>query len=572
VADTVADPPVSGPLAAEPATGPASGTSPAPRKRREGGRLARAWGRVRGQGAPFAVLFALMVLYVVVFGWLTWQQQRNYSTFGFDMGIHDQGIWLLSRFEEPYVTVVGRNYLGHHLNLVAFAYVPFYWLGAGPTFLYLTETIVLALGAVPVYLLARDQLRSRWAGAAFGASYLLFPTIQWINWWHYHPDALMVTPLLFAWWFATRRRWPWFAVCCALAMVAKEDATTAVAMMGVVLLIRLWHENRRVGLLTIAGAVGWFLLATKVLMPWFNNGELAFYEDFFPGLGSGLGEIVRNALRHPSRVYDPILGRSTSTGIRNGPAVDEFRDDVYRYYLRMLLPMCVFALRKPMLLLIAAPMVVINVLSSLSYTHDARFHYSAIVVVAVVLASIEGAAAIGRRSAATANATAGVVLAFALVTNVMWSPSPLNDEMHRNGTWARPLFESTPAGTADRDRMVGLVPSGDGVSATYALIPHLTHRRFAYEFPNPWWVTNWLDCKTSPRPDAVDYLVVDTTVLSKVVDARFGLSPMGLFEKLTDPATGEFEIVGEAGPIVVARRVGPPELTFDSPRPKCSDD
>ena len=85
-------------------------------------------------------------------------------------------------------------------------------------------------------------------------------------------------------------------------------------------------------------------------------------------------------------------------------------------------------------------------------------------------------------------------------------------------------------------------------------------------------MTNWLDCKTSPRPDAVDYLVVDTTVLSKVVDVRFGLSPMGLFETLTDPATGEFEIVGDAGPIVVARRVGPPELTFDSPRPKCSDD
>jgi uncharacterized membrane protein len=536
---------------------------------RGSGLLVRVWRGLRAEGRPLAVLCALMALYVVVFGWLTWQQHRNYSTFGFDMGIHDQGIWLLSRFEDPYVTVVGRNYLGHHLNLIAFAYVPFYWLGAGPTFLYLSETVALALGAVPVYLLARDQLASRWAGTAFGAAYLLFPTVQWINWWHFHPDALMITPLLFAWWFATRKRWAWFAVCAALAMVAKEDATTAVVMMGVVLTIRLRRTDRLVGPLTVAGGVAWFLLATKVLMPHFNDGELAFYEDFFPGLGHGLGDIVGNAIRHPSRWYDPMLGRSTPTGVRDGPALDDFRSDVYRYYVRMLLPMCVVALRKPMLLLIAAPMLVINVLSSLSYTHDARFHYSAIVLVAVVLASIEGAAALGRRSDLFRHVAVGAVLGFALVTNVLWSPSPLNEDVHRNGTWARPLFESMPPGTADRDAMVALVPSDAGVSATYALTPHLTHRKIVYEFPNPWWLTNWLDCRTTPRAEAVDHLVVDTTVLSDVVHPRYGLSPRGLFERLVDPDDGEFRVVGEAGPVTVAQRVSPPELTFDTPRPRC---
>ena len=158
--------------------------------------VTRALERGRAEGAPLGVLAALVVVYVVVFGWLTYQQQRNYGTFGFDMGIHDQGIWLLSHFKDPYVTVVGRDYLGHHLNLIAFVYAPFYWLGAGPSFLYFSETVALALGAVPVYLLARDQLGSKWLGTAFAAAYLLHPTIQWINWWHFHPDALMVTPLL----------------------------------------------------------------------------------------------------------------------------------------------------------------------------------------------------------------------------------------------------------------------------------------------------------------------------------------------------------------------------------------
>lgn len=524
----------------------------------------------RAQGAPLGLLAAAMVVYVVLFGWLTWHQQRSYATFGFDMGIHDQGTWLLSRFQEPYVTVVGRHYLGHHLNLIAFAFVPFYWLGAGPKFLYFAETVALAAGAVPVYLLARDQLGRRWHGAAVGVAYLLHPTVQWINWWHYHPDAFMITPLLFGWWFATRQRWRAFAVCGLLAVCAKEDAATAITMMGVVLLVRHWRTDRRIGAYTVLGGIGWFVLSSKLLMPWFNNGELAFYEDFFPGLGSGLGEIVVNALQHPSRIYDPMLGRSTSTGVRDPVAVEAFREDVYRYYKRLLLPMSVFALRKPALLLIAAPMLVINVLSSLSYTHDAKFHYSSILVVAIVLATIEGIAAIRSQLPKVGHVAVVVVLGFALVTNAMWSPSPLDDEVHHSGIWARPWGAPAPAGLAVRDAAVDLVPDGAGVSATYAFVPQLTHRQTIYEFPNPWWVTNWLDCKTTPDPADVELLVVDMAVLGRVPVAAFGMSPLQLFTELVAPGTGEFETLREEGGIVVARRVRPAVLSFDSPRPKCS--
>jgi uncharacterized membrane protein len=530
----------------------------------------RAVARVADEGAPLAVVAACALVYVVVFGWLTYQQQRNYSTFGFDMGIHDQGIWLLSRFEDPYVTVVGRDYFGHHLNLVALFYVPFYWLGAGPAFLYFSETVVLALGAVPVYLIARDQLGARWLGTAFAAAYLLHPSIQWINWWHFHPDALMITPLLFAWWYAINERWRAFGICCVLAMFAKEDAATAVVMLGVVLLVRHWRTDKRVGLYTIFGGLAWFFVATKVLMPYFNNGEPAFYEGFFEGLGGSMGEIVRNAIRHPSRVYDPLLGRSTASGSRQPGEVETFREEVYRYYVRLLVPMCIFALRKPMLLLVAMPMLVINVLSTkLPGTHDAKFHYSSIIIVAVVIATIEGCKAVGNRDRRFTYGAVAVVLAFAFVTNTMWSPSPLNDETHHSGVWSRPWLEDAPRGTPARDHMVALVPSDAGVSATYALIPHLTHRKIAYEFPNPWWSTNWLDCKTTPRPERVDMLVIDTAVLGTARNGKFGMSPQELFDELTDPADGEFAVVGEEGGIVDAERVRPAELTFDNTRPEC---
>ena len=169
---------------------------------------------------PIVLLAGVIALYIVVFGTLTWMQQTNFGTFGFDMGIYDQGIWLLSRFKNPFDTVRGLNYFAHHVNVITLAFVPFYWLGAGPHFLYLIETIWMALGALPVWLLARDRLGGRWLPLGLAASFLLYPSLEWINWWHFHPDALIITPLLFAWWLATRgvgagSRWRWRSLCSA---------------------------------------------------------------------------------------------------------------------------------------------------------------------------------------------------------------------------------------------------------------------------------------------------------------------------------------------------------------------
>src|SRR5207253_8687628 len=101
----------------------------------------------RVRRAPWLLLGLFMLTYVVVFGTLTWRQQSNFATFGYDMGIYDQGLWLVSHFHVPFVTVRGLNYFGHHVNIITLLLVPAYWLGAGPHFLYVVETLAMAAGA-----------------------------------------------------------------------------------------------------------------------------------------------------------------------------------------------------------------------------------------------------------------------------------------------------------------------------------------------------------------------------------------------------------------------------------------
>ena len=70
------------------------------------------------------------------------------------MGIFDQGVWLLSRFHAPFVTVMGRNLFGDHTSFILLLAVPLYWIWPHAQTLLVLQTCLLAAAAIPIYLLA----------------------------------------------------------------------------------------------------------------------------------------------------------------------------------------------------------------------------------------------------------------------------------------------------------------------------------------------------------------------------------------------------------------------------------
>ena len=55
---------------------------------------------------------------------LQWDIHRGLGTSSFDVGLYDQGIWLLSRFDAPFVTLMGRNMFGDHASLILLFVAP----------------------------------------------------------------------------------------------------------------------------------------------------------------------------------------------------------------------------------------------------------------------------------------------------------------------------------------------------------------------------------------------------------------------------------------------------------------
>ena len=438
------------------------------------------------------MVFVLVAAYVAVLGWLTVRQQARFGTFGFDMGIHDQGIWLLSQGERPFVTVRGLHYLGHHLNLVSLLFVPAYWLGAGPSFLYVVETLFLGLGAVPVFLLARDVVGGRWAAVVPAAAYLLHPSISWINWWHFHPEALAITPLLWSLWFARRERWRWFAAAVLFVLSTKEDLALAVLALGVVLAVSQRRSSPlrwRPGAITAAVGLGWYVVAMQVVMPFFHGGgqDAHYVQELYPGFGSDAPSIVVGVLSNPSKTFGLLLD-----------------GDRLSYYVRLLAPTGFVGLLGLPMLPVAGPQVAANGLSALSTTYDARYHYSVVPAAAVAASSVWGLGLLRRRGVVAVRIGLVALAVGAGVAHRAWAVTPLS----------RPFAEGYWLSERDRqatfERAVAAVPDDAPVAATYFFVPHLTHRRLVYEWPNPWTPGNWGFANRAPDdPSAVLYLIVD---------------------------------------------------------------
>jgi uncharacterized membrane protein len=471
--------------------------------------------------SPVAALAAMIGVYVALFGDLVWRQQSNFGTFGFDMGIFDQEIWLASHFKNTFITVRGLNMWANHVNPIVYLLAPAYWLGAGPHFLYVLQTVALAAGAIPLWLLARDRFGDGWLALCIPAAWLLYPSIEWMTWWHFHPESLAVTPFLFAWWLAGRGQWRWYALCVVAVLFTKEDAAVAILALGVVVALK---HNRRAGLITAGAALAWLVLCLKVIIPDATGMSNPFYTSQFSELGSNLQQIVFNMFRHPSRV----LGTA-------------FRHDRHDYYVKMLAPVAGVALLAPVALLLAVPTAMENVLNNQGYPHNYQFQYQCFVAAGIFIAVVEAIAK--RRHVATRRFLLGAVMACVLAANVVWSPSPLSAKTYHSGIWA---IRGT-AHTTAMDQAVHLVPAGASVSASYDLVPHLAHRTVIYEWPNPWVRNNYGPTDTSPMPspNRVQYLVIDT-----------GLNPeqAPLLSQLTGP-NGQFQVLFNADGAEVARRL-----------------
>lgn len=471
--------------------------------------------------AARAVALAGVVGYLAFY--LTWtlRNHDNFATYAFDLGIHDQAAWLLSRGHSPFITISGNQYFGDHLSWIMFGIVPFYWLFPTAKVLLVTQTLALGLAAVPAFLIARDRLRSEWLASGIVWAYLLNPYLAWINLEQFHPDVFEVPLVFLAFWFALKGRWRGFLVAVVLMMLVKEDAPLLVIGLGV--LVAVFYD-RRVGVASAALAAFWLVVNFRFLLPVLSGtGSLAGYVSHH---GSripfgGLGGFIRTTVTRPWRVVAQLFGPGRPL-----------------YYLQVFAPMAFLPLRAPAVLAAVALPLVANGLSTFLYQYSIQSHYGTLVVPSLLVASILGIAHTFPR---LRRLLVVLMIVAAILCTWLWGPAPGSRDQ---GYWPTP----EPGFVEATRQAMELIPPDAVVSADYHVVTHLDHRVEIYEFPNPFLVTNWGDGSLTGQSLPDRAARVRYVLVFRDMEAR----SLGALNKLM--ASGEFRITYEQNGVVLLER------------------
>jgi uncharacterized membrane protein len=485
------------------------------------------WWRLRDwarQEPALVVLLIAVLTWILVFGRLVVIRHDRFRTIDFDLGIHDQSIWLLAHFKS-FCTVRGLPVFGHHATFAYFLLVPLAWLGGNPNTWNLLQVIALASSALPIYFVARRKLGNTWFALGLGLAWLFQPPVQFFAWETFHPEVMAIPFLLWAYWAAEARRGGAYVLFIVLALLWKEDVSLFVVGFGAMYLFRKRH---RLALATMGVGTIWFLVFAVWFVPHEAGGKTV-YGGLYGSLGDTPGDVVRTGLTHPDEVIDRLR-----------------KNDAPSYGRDLVTPYGFIPLAAPEALLSGLPQTAINALSTADFTWSLHYHYQALPLTSLGIASVEAVDRLRRWRRNGAPVAVGAVTAAALVATMTIGISPIGEEYNK-GYW--PL--TVPSDVAVREEAIHLIGSSDGVSADFWATPHLTHRTIVYTFPNPWRNKNY---GTSPSahgdPAKVKWLLLDTSLFTP------GEVDQVLYLAIRD--SGEFVTRLDRNGVVLLERVQPP--------------
>ena len=410
---------------------------------------------------------ALTLLYVIFFSALSIRQHQAFMTHGFDLGNVDQAVWntLHGRFLRMTNEEGTESRLGTHFDPIIALLAPLYLIHSGPETLLVVQTIALALGAWPIFWLAKKRLENAWAAAAFALVYLAFPALEGANLSEFHAVTLGSGFLAWAFYFLHLDQPYLFGLFTVLAMSCKEEIPLIVAMMGLYAFFVL--RKQKLGLVTLGSGILWFIIAVKVVIPSFNEAGRSIHLAHYSYLGDSVEKVLITVMTRPELVFN------------------NFKDELkVAYLLKLCFPVGYLSLLAPQVLLIAIPAIVINFLST-HYTMYAldMFWGSVTIVPFVVLSAVWGTALLVRVLHRLLKVKQGFVVAvftiYALIFTAFYHQRLGYSPLSQNLSWPQITTHHRLG-----ERLARSIPRDAVVVAQDHLNPHVSERETVYIFPD----------------------------------------------------------------------------------------
>jgi len=459
------------------------------------------------------IIIVCIMVYTVIFSYFTILRHYSFDSGAWDLGTYEQMLWNTINSGKLFWTAPDPInptgfFFGTHFSPILFIILPIYFLYQATETLLVLQSFVIALGALPLYWLARDELKSKIAGFVIALAYLLYAPLHGVNWFDFHTQAFI--PLFFnlAFYYFTKKKWKKYLICVIFVLSVNEVMPLMIIAMGI---YGLWkrrkyitdHLSKRKNLLeektiaqiTIVLGFVWFIIARKIIS--YHNPNLPFT------MWSQFGTDI------PSILIGMIVKLDTTLTV----VFYDFAVDKFFYIVELFLPLLFLSFFNLSSLFIALPWIGLSFLSNINpYITPVGYQYPAQILTIIFVSAIYGVKRLRTikdkidlsprfkwtkpfkmSNKQLQQIALGLIIICSVSTYIGLSPLGLNLKIGVNGR---------PVGSSFHDVLSGVIaniPNKASISTQNNIFPIFARRMNAYPYPN-----KTLD------DTLVDYILVDT--------------------------------------------------------------
>ncbi|MFM6136746.1 MAG: DUF2079 domain-containing protein, partial [Sphaerospermopsis kisseleviana] len=270
-----------------------------------------------------------------------------YQSTAFDLGIFDQGIYLISQGKPPISSFINHHIFGDHAAGILYLLALLYKIYPTVYWLFLVQSISLALGALPTWHLAIDAGLKEGQAIAVATAYLLYPVVFNANLFDFHPDVISVPFFLWSVLLARTGKILLFFLDLVMILTCKAVFSITVTAMGIWLV--LFEKKKLMGLIAILVGIVWLIVSTQLVIPVIGGESASTVRHIarYASLGNSYSEILINVFLKPNLFISKI-----------------FSIDSFVYLLLLFIPFIWFLKNTNLSpLLVAIPTIAMSILS-----------------------------------------------------------------------------------------------------------------------------------------------------------------------------------------------------------------
>lgn len=302
-------------------------------------------------------LFLFIIIFIFIFSYYAIKRVYTLNSYYYDLGIMNQVVYNTSkgRFLEMTNQDFMKNMsrLAIHFDPILAFFAPFYWIYPSFNLLLIFQVIIVALGALGIYLLSLKILKKEKISFLFAILYLFYFPVQRQILFDFHSVVLATTFLIYSLYFLEIKKFNWYFIFIFLSLLTKEHIGLILIFLG--LYIFFIKKEKKVGIITIILGLVFFLMTVYIVIPYFRQ-EKHFASHYFSNLNS----------RYKNIFYEGVE------------------------YLKKILFGNLYSLFAPIQFLIGLPELAINIFSLNNNQRAIFFHYNAVVLVFVFYSLIYG--------------------------------------------------------------------------------------------------------------------------------------------------------------------------------------